>query len=305
MKIETLSPVNRKIDANDIFSMINQPGAGFDSNFTPQNGDDILHLATSHDYSEIKTEHGSMPFDAALGNTHYGGGSQYITGNDNRLSFAQFELPSGLQAMVGHEPRTAGLRPRAMTMQHGQGMETIHHGFQSYPDLLPSIEQSVDYSRVDGDDFGDDIDYNVPSMDNLMNPLQTGMDISTRFASLEAANAWRPQTFNIPQDRTIPTTIEQKRALVKAMYKAMRSIEFAEDNEGMIKPFRERKHNGHMVEAACWKILVSLAGSSHLLPIANGHHRKVAFVAINRDPSWQCTTSKRKLPATLKISRSG
>ncbi|KAK2788817.1 hypothetical protein FQN53_003004 [Emmonsiellopsis sp. PD_33] len=68
-------------------------------------------------------------------------------------------------------------------------------------------------------------------------------DPELHFSSLEEANTWRAFETQVEYDSTIPRTMEEKKKIVAEMLKAMKSIKYAEDNEGMIRPFREQKHN--------------------------------------------------------------
>src|SRR6266487_2697242 len=81
-------------------------------------------------------------------------------------------------------------------------------------------------------------------------------NVSLKFSSVEEANAWRPQDVNPSHDPTVPATMEQKKQIVVELMEAMKRIDLAEDNEGMIKPFREQKHNPVRIEIVCWNILV-------------------------------------------------
>lgn len=77
-----------------------------------------------------------------------------------------------------------------------------------------------------------------------------------RFSSGEEATAWGQKNTQSKIDTTIPQTVEEKKNVVRALLEAMRSVESAEDNEGMLKPFREERYSLERMEVECWNILV-------------------------------------------------
>lgn len=84
-------------------------------------------------------------------------------------------------------------------------------------------------------------------------------EIVLKFSSVEEANDYRPDRETPPPfDHTIPVTTGQKQAIVIQMLREMKSTTHAQDNVGMIKPFREGKHSMERMEIVCWNILVSL-----------------------------------------------
>lgn len=89
-----------------------------------------------------------------------------------------------------------------------------------------------------------------------MDPINNNADMDTFFSSFEEADAANANATAIPPDPTLPQTAAQRRAIVKALFNAMRSIERAEDNPGMIRPFAEGKYSDVRMETACWHILV-------------------------------------------------
>ncbi|KLJ09121.1 hypothetical protein EMPG_15460 [Blastomyces silverae] len=102
---------------------------------------------------------------------------------------------------------------------------------------------------------------------------QGGADPELQFSSVEEANAWRAFEVQVDYDPTIPRTTEAKRKVVTEMLKAMKSVEYAQDNEGMIRPFREQKHSSIRMEIVCWNILdscISRHESGPLLAIYDG-----------------------------------
>ena len=56
-------------------------------------------------------------------------------------------------------------------------------------------------------------------------------------------------------DPTIPTTVKAQQLHVKLLVKAFKSIRNCDDNEGMVKPFRERRHDPKLVECICWNLV--------------------------------------------------
>ncbi|QSS63021.1 hypothetical protein I7I51_00077 [Histoplasma capsulatum] len=98
-------------------------------------------------------------------------------------------------------------------------------------------------------------------------------DPELQFSCVEEANAWRAFEVQVDYDPTIPKTLEAKHKIVTEMLKAMKSIEYAEDNEGMIRPFREQKHSPIRMEIVCWNILdscISRHENGPLLAIYDG-----------------------------------
>ena len=98
-----------------------------------------------------------------------------------------------------------------------------------------------------------------PSYEDLMDPANKNVDMDTFFSSYEEASRALAKCPNMPADRTMPTTIQQKKAIVKALFNAITSTERAQDNPGMIKPFLEKKYPDVQTEVVCWKVLVCLS----------------------------------------------
>ncbi|GLA62987.1 hypothetical protein AtubIFM54640_004124 [Aspergillus tubingensis] len=97
----------------------------------------------------------------------------------------------------------------------------------------------------------------VSLMDQLMNPEAYNVDCGTLYSSVEEARAARPVQDGVREDSTLPTNDLQKQAIVRALTKAMLSFKNAEDNPGMIKPFKEGKYSAERVECVCWEILAA------------------------------------------------
>lgn len=86
-----------------------------------------------------------------------------------------------------------------------------------------------------------------------------GVDTELIFNSIKEAYRWRSRTRVVnPQssaDPTIPRRPEQIKAAVKLVFKAYKSVALATDNAGMLKAFREQKHDNRHVETICWTIV--------------------------------------------------
>ncbi|PYH34195.1 uncharacterized protein BO87DRAFT_436064 [Aspergillus neoniger CBS 115656] len=117
----------------------------------------------------------------------------------------------------------------------------------------------------------------VSLMDQLMNPEAYNIDCGTLYSSVEEARAARPVQDGVREDSTLPTNDLQKQAIVRALTKAMLSFKNAEDNPGMIKPFKEGKYSAERVECVCWEILdcVITRQISGSLLAAHGLKRKI------------------------------
>ncbi|KAI9930541.1 hypothetical protein MW887_011295 [Aspergillus wentii] len=94
-----------------------------------------------------------------------------------------------------------------------------------------------------------------PTFAQLMDPDRYNVDTGTRFSSVHEANAASRNNEPPPYDPTIPETVKQHRAFVKTLCNAMKSIEYAEDNPGMIKPFADGKYPDQRIETVCWNLL--------------------------------------------------
>lgn len=80
--------------------------------------------------------------------------------------------------------------------------------------------------------------------------------VSLRFNSVHEANVWSQQSVQTAIDISLPQTQEDRKNIVRALLAAMASVDSAQDNDGMIKPFLERKYSKDRMEAACWNVLV-------------------------------------------------
>jgi hypothetical protein len=76
---------------------------------------------------------------------------------------------------------------------------------------------------------------------------------------MQEACTWREKTRTFDQqtaaDPTIPRTVQQKKAAVKLVFKAYKSVALATDNAGMLRAFLEQKHDNRHVEIICWSLV--------------------------------------------------
>lgn len=102
-------------------------------------------------------------------------------------------------------------------------------------------------------------------------------DIDTEliFNGIQDAYTWRSRTRMVdPQssaDPTIPRTVHQKKAAVKLIFKAYKSIALATDNPGMLKAFAEQKHDNRHVETICWSIVEGCIDRCDRGPLLNAY----------------------------------
>lgn len=109
----------------------------------------------------------------------------------------------------------------------------------------------------------------------LLDPAKNGIDTTTRFASGdEAKQAAMGRLSMGMNDATIPTTIEQKRAIVKALCAAMASTERALDNPKAVQPFIDNKYSAESIEIASWKLLESCIDRQVTGPLSLGPGEK-------------------------------
>ena len=97
--------------------------------------------------------------------------------------------------------------------------------------------------------------------EQVLDPANYQVDNFTMFNSLEESCAWRSalRSSGTPkEDPTIPRTTWQKKACVKVLFKAFKSVFHATDNEKMVLPFREERHHNARVECMCWLLLEAI-----------------------------------------------
>ncbi|KAK2746997.1 hypothetical protein FQN57_002569 [Myotisia sp. PD_48] len=81
-------------------------------------------------------------------------------------------------------------------------------------------------------------------------------DIVLQFNSAQEANDHRPDKADyVPKLENIPRTLEEKKVKVLQLIRAMRSLEDATDNPGMIKPFYLKKFSLDKMEVCAWNLL--------------------------------------------------
>ena len=115
---------------------------------------------------------------------------------------------------------------------------------------VPTHDQPLIFMEPDAPDF-------VPRMSEILNADHNNADTSTLFPSAEHANQFEHES--LPDDVTVPRSILQQRAVVKALFNAIKSTENAQDNPGMIKPFLEGKYSDRRIEILCWNIMHTCA----------------------------------------------
>ena len=119
--------------------------------------------------------------------------------------------------------------------------------------LMPSKE-SKDTKKVSSSE-----DFTV-HVQTLLNPTRHMKDIhTTYYSSAYEANRALSHAGNTPEDRTVPRTLGQRKAIVKALCSAIEGVDLAQDNPNMIKPFETKKYSDEKIEAASWNILVTLS----------------------------------------------
>ena len=98
-----------------------------------------------------------------------------------------------------------------------------------------------------------------PKIEELLSQDGASFDTELVFGSSRDAWYWRGSTRAydgpVAPDPTIPRTQHQKKAIVKLLFKAIKSVGVATDNVGMIRPFSEQRHDNRRVEVVCWSIL--------------------------------------------------
>ncbi|ODH27791.1 hypothetical protein ACO22_04067 [Paracoccidioides brasiliensis] len=115
------------------------------------------------------------------------------------------------------------------------------------------------------------------------NPIRQGKsEPKLKFSSTREANSWRAFEVQVDHDPTIPKTKEEKLEIVSNLLDAMKSTKHAEDNEGMIRPFREQKHSPIRMEIVCWNILeacISRQTNGPLLAIYDGKAKATSQIS--------------------------
>ncbi|KAL1960418.1 hypothetical protein VTO42DRAFT_7717 [Malbranchea cinnamomea] len=97
--------------------------------------------------------------------------------------------------------------------------------------------------------------------------------IILRFSSVQEANEY-PERPTLPHDPTIPESLEEQKVLIKKIILAMKAYDEAEDNPGMIKPFREGQHCPLRMEIVAWNILDACISRHRHGPLLAGQKPK-------------------------------
>lgn len=138
-------------------------------------------------------------------------------------------------------------------------------------------------------------------------PNSNDDQITLWFSSVEDANEDPARKAYDPPDPTIPTTVDQKKEYIIKLIRAMRATNQAEDNPGVIKPFRLDKYCPRRMEIVCWNILVSQARTgSHNMNGFDLVSRMLASPAISTGHSSADRNRRpRRTIGRLILSKSG
>lgn len=93
----------------------------------------------------------------------------------------------------------------------------------------------------------------VPSLSEIYSADTNDADTDTVFPDAQAAH--HHDDGRDLSDNTLPRSINQQRAIVKALVEAMKSTEHARDNPNMIKPFEDGKYSDTRIEKVCWSVM--------------------------------------------------
>lgn len=114
----------------------------------------------------------------------------------------------------------------------------------------------------------------------VLDQSNTAVDTELIFNTIHDAYSWRSRTRMVdPQssaDPTIPRTLQQKKAAVKLVFKAYKSVALATDNPGMLKAFEEQKHDNRHVETMCWSIVEGCIDRCDRGPLLNAYEPEKA-----------------------------
>lgn len=106
------------------------------------------------------------------------------------------------------------------------------------------------------------------------------IDTELIFGSCQDAYNWRARLRTISiqatSDLTVPRNPEQKKAAVKLVFKAYKSVALATDNPGMLKAFEEQKHDNRHVETICWSIVEGCIDRCDRGPLLNAYEPEKA-----------------------------
>ena len=164
---------------------------------------------------------------------------------------------------VGEDPKSSEI------FEQPAISNAMAHGWNGQQLLQPSETSSSDLWAANVNEAG--VESETPyrnlstfeSVDELLDMDDHAIDSATLFDSLQESCNWRdmqmvPEEAQPEYDETIPRTLIHKKACVKLLFKAWKSIGAAEDNEGIIKPFEQERHDNARVECLCWMLLEAL-----------------------------------------------
>ncbi|KAJ9195168.1 hypothetical protein DTO164E3_6929 [Paecilomyces variotii] len=207
------------------------------------------NFKSSPTYTHADVDSSPLLFSAGIDNMLHGGMNNQMNLDYYPLQLSQSNVMRDLNARKAARSRAATVSTTRDFLERHSASRNPH------PNPLPTLE-SLRYKYGErapppSEALPDD----VPFIDDLLNPHLSGVDMETIFSSAEEASSYYSQEFHLPPDDSVPTTIEQKKAIVKALCTAIMSVEKAEDNPGMIRPFAECKYSPRRVELACWHLL--------------------------------------------------
>ena len=149
--------------------------------------------------------------------------------------------------------------PEPIELQSIPAKEEGNHGFDGHKTVGRSMRKRTlsDPSRRARDVASvADSDEDYRSIVQKLLDLDSEVDRDTIFSSAEEANSAAPETEASSIDLTVPDTLEQEKAIVKALFNAMKRVDLALDNRNMVRPFEEGKYSDQRIEMTCWNILV-------------------------------------------------
>ncbi|KAH8425038.1 uncharacterized protein LDX57_002787 [Aspergillus melleus] len=217
-------------------------GTGVDETMQPQNA--LVNFSPSHGLA-----FGSSPVSLTVSGAgvNIGAGSPYFahdsSSNDDMFETSHAAFSAYAKGMSA--PDMVSLSPSSLVGDKTDDTEDEPATpSDNHAPTLTSVMDPNDSNRL------------VPNLVKLMKVAENDpSDRPTLFKSHEHARSSYQTSGPLPDDPTIPQTPSQKRAIVKEMCKAMLSLEHATDNEGMIKPFRNKKYSEERIEICCWQTL--------------------------------------------------
>jgi hypothetical protein len=160
-------------------------------------------------------------------------------------------------------------------------------------ELSPMVMENT-YTGVNYDE--------LPESRQLVAEAKLGRDADTFFDDFLTAEFYRgslrPNKRNA--DPTLPNTAPAMKLHVDLLVRAFKSTQRCDDNQGMIKPFVERRHDPKLVECLCWSLVkacIFRAKSDEPLLTAYEPHKAKNSVGLD-------TFDKRFNAIALTLSRS-